>query len=662
VKFAQPVWLFGALFALVVGALFVLGGVGVARATRRFGDAERVRELLTGSPVKRRAWKAVAVVMATALAFVALARPQYGRGTRLIPATNLDVVVVLDFSKSMYARDVSPSRIARAKAEVARLIHDLVGARFGAVAFAGEPIAFPLTSDGGAIAQFFRQLEPNDMPVGGTAIARALERARELISRDPKSHDHSRVILLVTDGEDLEGDPVEVARAAGQDGITVDVVQIGGRTPERIPEISPEGRVAGYRQDESGQVLTTSLSAEGEAQLGQIAQAAHGQIIRSERGATGIDTVARELKRKMTEELSERVETVYADVYAYPLGAALLLLILEVFLGETRKSKAAGAVLACFLLPFSLTASGCGWDPGHPFEREAPEVKRALEAIDAGDAGSAVGLLESYLGTGSCADGGMGLPDKVRQRPGASFDLGLVLFQIGERYGRRFGEEEVGRADAAPDPGEQELAELRSTEVECALRAVLAIANEPDVSIDLRARAHYLAGNLEFLRRQYEEAVRHYDEALKLVPGLPDGGDAVGRDAAWNRAIALVRIEDEKKRDAGHDGSPPGDGGSPNKDASDDKKPDGGSGPKDGGKNDPPKDAGDSRPEAGNQDADAPKPAPQEAGPPPSEPPPPQSGNQDERMLDMLEGAPTLQHEDAKNRAAGRRVRGMADK
>jgi Ca-activated chloride channel family protein len=109
-------------------------------------------------------------------AFVALARPKFGSGTKIVPATNLDVIVVLDYSKSMYARDIVPSRIARAKAEVARLIRDLPGARFGAVAFAGEPMSFPLTSDGAAIAQFFRQLEPNDMPVGGTATARALER------------------------------------------------------------------------------------------------------------------------------------------------------------------------------------------------------------------------------------------------------------------------------------------------------------------------------------------------------------------------------------------------------------------------------------------------------------------------------------------------------
>jgi Ca-activated chloride channel family protein len=395
VKFAYPLWLFGALFALVAAALFIAGGFAFVRARRRFGDADRVRDLVTDRPSRARAWKAVLVVLATALAFVALARPQYGRGTRLIPATNLDVVIALDFSKSMYARDVAPSRIARAKAEVARLIHDLPGARFGAVAFAGEPIAFPLTSDGAAIAQFFRQLEPNDMPVGGTAIARALERARELLARDPKSQGHSRVIFLVTDGEDLEGDPVGVARSAAQDGTVVDVVQIGGRTPERIPEIGPAGQVAGYRRDENGQPLTTALSAEGEAQLGQVASVAGGQIVRSEKGATGIDVVARELKRKMSEDLAERVETVYADVYAYPLGAALLLLAIEAFVPEGRRKRRAVSAAAAALAVLAIVGlTGCGWDIWRPFDREAPKVNEALRALDGGVAGKATALLE----------------------------------------------------------------------------------------------------------------------------------------------------------------------------------------------------------------------------------------------------------------------------
>src|SRR4051794_7251413 len=169
-RFSHPWWLAGTLLAVLVGVALVVGSLLSARAARRFADDARLAELVTARPAGRRALKGVLLVLAVALGFVALAQPQYGRGTRLVPATNLDVIIVLDYSKSMFARDVTPSRTERAKSEVGRLIAALPGARFGAVAFAGEPVSFPLTSDGGAIAQFFRQMSPADMPIGGTAI------------------------------------------------------------------------------------------------------------------------------------------------------------------------------------------------------------------------------------------------------------------------------------------------------------------------------------------------------------------------------------------------------------------------------------------------------------------------------------------------------------
>ncbi len=340
--FASSVFLWFALLALVVAALLVHGMILRRKAMHAFGDADRVASLMTSDPTLRRSWKAVLLVLATALAFVAAARPQYGKGTRLVPATNVDVVIVLDYSKSMFARDVEPSRIFRAKGEVARLVKDLEGARFAAVAFAGEPMGFPLTADGAAIAQFLRQLDPNDMPIGGTAIARALTQARELLVRDPKSSEHKRIVLLITDGEDLEGDPVSVAQQLGAEGTTVHVVQIGGRTPERIPEVTEDGRIVGFRTDAKGKPLTTSLSVDGEKQLASIAAATPGgEFIQAERGTTGISRIASDLRKQMKSELAERIETVYADVYFYPLGLAILLLLAETFLADAPRRWAA---------------------------------------------------------------------------------------------------------------------------------------------------------------------------------------------------------------------------------------------------------------------------------------------------------------------------------
>jgi len=200
-------------------------------------------------------------------------------------------------------------------------------------------MSFPLTSDGAAIAQFFRQLEPNDMPVGGTATARALERARELLASDPKAKEHVRVIVLVTDGEDLEGDPVQIAQACAAEHTRIDVVQIGGRAPELLPEVGPDGKVMGIRQGADGKPLTTQLSADGEAQLAKVASETGGMIVRAEKGDTGIDKVARGLSKMMREELSEKVETVFAEEYAWPLGLALILLCLEAVIGEAPKRR-----------------------------------------------------------------------------------------------------------------------------------------------------------------------------------------------------------------------------------------------------------------------------------------------------------------------------------
>jgi Ca-activated chloride channel homolog len=341
VTFAAPIFLLGTLVALLYGAVLLIAGLR-SRVTRaKFGDEGRVRALMTHDPSKRRAFRGVFLVIATALAFVAAARPQYGGQKVLVPATKVDIIIALDLSKSMYARDVEPSRIFRAKAEVADLVQSLPGVRFGAVAFAGEAMSFPMTADGAAIAQFFRGIEPNDMPVGGTSLSRALDAARDLLNRDPKSKEHRRFVILITDGEDLDGSPVSIARSLGDDETTVHVVQIGGRTSERIPEIGQDGEVVGWRRDERGDYMTTELTARGEAQLASIAKATPGgRVVRAEKGRTGIEEISAELKEAMKGgEYAEHYEEVFADVYEYPLGLAIILLLLEALIADAPRFR-----------------------------------------------------------------------------------------------------------------------------------------------------------------------------------------------------------------------------------------------------------------------------------------------------------------------------------
>ncbi len=311
----------------------------------------------------------------------------------------------------------------------------------------------------------------------------------------------------------------------------------------------------------------------------------------------------------------------------------------------------------------------CGWDPSRPFERESPQVREAIATLDAGDAQSASEQLQDYLATGACAEGNIGTPPRVRERSNGSFDLGLALFQLAERYGQRFGDEELD----AGVPADPTLKTLRSAQVDCALKLVRAIATDNAQPVEIRARARFLEGNLLFLNATYEESVRAYDATLELAPGMHDSGpisvgeagrvynpDLLGRDAAWNRAIALRRIEDKKDagNDAGNDAGSDGGGDSgdnkDDQDSGDKQKPD--SGKPDAGK------------DAGGKDAGEDSSSPEKPPPKPDEkkdkepPPPPSRQNQDERMLDQLENAPTVQQETARKMGQRRPVRGMSDK
>ncbi|HWZ89266.1 MAG TPA: tetratricopeptide repeat protein, partial [Polyangiaceae bacterium] len=357
-------------------------------------------------------------------------------------------------------------------------------------------------------------------------------------------------------------------------------------------------------------------------------------------------------------------------------GLALLLVLLETFVNEAprrtkpsavpppkarrkKRLKKAAVVAAAGVLSPLLFIVSCSKGTDALFERNAPSVDEAISAYDAGDAGSAVSLLEGYLATGKCENGEIGTPDPVRDRPNASFDLGLGLFKLAERFGRRFGEEEpIGDGGKSP----QEDAEMgqRNQGVECAERILKLIAADGSTPVEFRARAHYLAGNLEFLRRDYKAAVKQYEAALRLIPGLPaDAGDSVGSDAAYNRAIALRRIEDKEKDAEPPDAQPdgPNDGGPGDSGQEPDSgQPDSGK-DQDSGKNDDNKDK-DKDKKDGGADASAPKPQDQpDAGDQQKKPPPP-TGNQDDRMLDMLEHAPTFQEQDAKNKALQRETRG----
>lgn len=310
-----------------------------AISRERFGSGAGATRMIVGRSAGLRATRAVLVLLGLALVVVALARPQYGSRTKMLRKRGVDVVVALDFSKSMLAQDVRPSRIERAKAELTRFISESAGDRVGIVAFAGETMEFPMTVDYAAAALFFRELMPADMPVGGTAIGRALTASKNLLLRADRDQaeatdKRAKVVILLTDGEDHEGDPVKAAEELKAIGARVFVVAIGSRSGEPIPTYAEDGTWTGYVRDEAGNPVLSTLTKAAEEQLRKVAQLTDGRYFEPRQGSVGIDEIRAQMKKMKQTELKARKVTVHEERYALVLLLAFLLIVLEALLPD----------------------------------------------------------------------------------------------------------------------------------------------------------------------------------------------------------------------------------------------------------------------------------------------------------------------------------------
>ena len=276
-------------------------------------------------------------VLALALLVLALARPQWGFHWEDVHRKGLDLLVVLDTSRSMMASDIKPTRLQQAKWGIRDLLRHLRGDRVGLVPFAGSSILqCPLTIDYAAFAMTLDDVYSGIIPKGGTAIEQAL---RTAIDSFPEDGAADRVILLITDGEDHEGDPLKLLPELKEKGIRVYTIGIGTLAGEMVPAGDNQG---GYFKDRQGQIVKTALK---EDVLQKLALGTGGTYVRSAPGDTGLERVFNEsinnLKRS---EQETRTAKIYEERFVWAIAAALLLLAWEALLSDRRKNHAeAGA-------------------------------------------------------------------------------------------------------------------------------------------------------------------------------------------------------------------------------------------------------------------------------------------------------------------------------
>ena len=271
-------------------------------------------------------------VLALALLVLALARPQWGFRWEEVRRKGLDLVVALDTSRSMMASDIKPTRLQQAKWGIRDLLRNLRGDRVGLVPFAGSSILqCPLTIDYAAFAMTLDDIYSGIIPRGGTAIEQAL---RTAVAAFPADRTADRVILLITDGEDHEGDPLALLPELKEKGIRVYTIGIGTLEGEMVPAGDGQG---GYFKDRQGQIVKTALK---EDVLQKLALGTGGTYVRSAPGDTGLERVFNEsianLKRS---EQENRTAKIYEERFVWPIAAALLLLAWEALLSDRRKTN-----------------------------------------------------------------------------------------------------------------------------------------------------------------------------------------------------------------------------------------------------------------------------------------------------------------------------------
>ena len=333
IRFGFPVFLWLLVLIPVWAALLVWAFYRRRRASHVFVSPKLLDRIANSLSWSRLKWKSALWVAAWLLLVIGAADPQVGTRLEEVKREGIDVVIALDVSNSMLCEDLSPSRIENAKHEIQRFIDGLSGDRVGLVAFAGSAINHcPLTSDYGAAKLLTRIMDVDLVGEQGTALADALGASEQTFGTDEGS---SRVIVVISDGEDHEEQAVEVARQAAQRGIRIYTIGMGTPQGAPIPVMSTKGGTQDFKRDRSGSIVVTRLN---EVLLRQVAEAGNGEYYRASQSGQELEAIWADIAQMEKRELGRKQYTAFEDRFQYFVLPALLLLLIEFFLSERKSS------------------------------------------------------------------------------------------------------------------------------------------------------------------------------------------------------------------------------------------------------------------------------------------------------------------------------------
>jgi len=331
-RFANPDFLYLLLLLPVFLLVWIYNILRKRNAIKKLGNTEVLQRLMPDQSVSRPLIKYLLQVVAFIFLVIVLARPQYGSKMEEVKRKGVEVIIALDVSNSMLAEDIQPSRLERAKQAITRLAESLSEDKIGLVVFAGDAYTqIPVTTDYVSAKMFLSTISPDMVPKQGTAIGSAISLAMKSFS---PGKDKSRAIILITDGENHEDDPVAKAKEAAAEGIVIYTVGIG--SAEGVPiQVTVDGK-KDFMKDRDGNTVITKLD---ENILKEIAVAGNGKYVRASNSNIGLDQVFSDIRAMKKQELEGKIYTEYNDQFQIFAGIALFFLLVEFIIMERKNRK-----------------------------------------------------------------------------------------------------------------------------------------------------------------------------------------------------------------------------------------------------------------------------------------------------------------------------------
>ena len=512
-KFAEPIWLLAGL--IVCGALVWAWRRYDARqraALATFASSHLHAQLTASFSAAKRHWKRGLFLAAVGCLFLALARPQAGFRWEEVKRHGIEVVFAVDTSRSMLTPDVKPDRLTRAKLAVDDFVSHLNGDGVGLIAFAGNAfLQCPITLDYDAFHESLEAVDTTIIPRGGTDIASAIREAQAALQNRPGK---DKILILLTDGEDLEGSALATANASAKDGLKICTVGVGTANGDLIPIPAEQG--GGFVKNDSGQFVKSHL---GEAGLKSIAEATGGLYAPLGAQGQGLDTIYQQALAPLAKhDLASRRQRVYTERFQWPLTGSLALLLASVLVGTRRRSPRKNQV------PASVT----GTVRPHLMAQPAAAMLGAMLCLPFNHAQASTATAEKAYQKGDFATAQReyaAAAQRDPKKPDLQFNVGTAAYKAGQfpQAAEAFQKSLDGKPSADPKR----------------------LAAQEDAYYDL-GNTLYRSGqktepsNAQQTIQTWEQAVKTYGAALQLRPN--------DTDAKYNRDLVQRKLDQLKKQ------------------------------------------------------------------------------------------------------------------